>query len=72
MSLLSVRRESPKYFKAKLTLIGVRSNSRLHALCSARGYNVKLEGKLKSEQRRSSEVEFMVLGLQRRSSLKRL
>jgi len=40
MSLLSVRRESPKYFKAKLTLIGVRSDSRLHALCSARGYDV--------------------------------
>jgi len=72
MSLLSVRRESPKYVKAKLTLIGVRSDSRLHALCSARGYNVKLEGELKSERRQSSEVEFMVLGLQRRSSLKRL
>ena len=56
MSLLSVRRELPKYFKAKLTLIGVRSDSRLHALCSARGYDVKLEGKLKSERKRSSEV----------------
>src|SRR6267154_4928185 len=58
MSLLSVRQESPKYVKAKLTLIGVRSDSRLHALCSTRGYNVKLEGELKSERRRSSEVEF--------------
>ena len=39
VSLLSVCQESPRYFKAKLTLIGVRLNSRLHTLCSARGYN---------------------------------
>ena len=64
MSLLSVLRESPKYFKAKLTLIGVRSDSRLHALCSARGYDV-IETGLKSERKRSSEVGFMVLNSQR-------
>ena len=55
MSLLSVHRESPKYVKAKLTLIGVRSDSRLHALCSAREYNV-IETGLKSERKQSSEV----------------
>ena len=63
MSLLSVCQKSPKYVKAKLTLIGVRSDSRLHALCSIRGYNVSFEGELKSKQRQSSEVGFMVLGL---------
>ena len=56
ISLLSVRQESPKYVKAKLTLIGVRSDSRVHTLYSARGYDVKLEGELKSERKRSSEV----------------
>ena len=55
MSLLSVHRESPKYFKAKLTLIGVRLDSRLHTLCSAREYDV-IEAGLKSERKRSSEV----------------
>jgi len=71
MSLLLVHQELPKYVKAKLTLIGVRLDSRLHTLCSTRGYHV-IETGLKSERKRSSEVGFMVLNSQRRSSLKQL